>query len=231
VLDSGNPGYEYDSAEFRYGTSPAAHATICIDGFDWAKEAPPYGSGIVASTQTGNLNALLTRNPSAASGGGAARRVLVYQPRRFLLVFDDVVTYRHRKLVRTLPLAPGLRATRGQAGSVEIGDEASTLARLTQVRVPGVEPDEVELSIGVRAPRMRGFSFPSPDDPVPSCDITLVGPAGQSKAYALLLDRAGAGAPEMTCVASGGSVCAEITGLADGCLTLRFDDESLSVAI
>ena len=85
ILDSGDPGHDYESPERRYGTSPAAHAAICVDGFDWAKESPPYGSGIVAAAEQGGLYALLTRNPGAVPDGGTARRVLVYGPGRFLL--------------------------------------------------------------------------------------------------------------------------------------------------
>ena len=64
--------------------------TICVDGFDWAKESPAYGSGIVAAAEQDGLYALLTRNPDAVPDGGAARRVLVYGPGRFLLAIDDV---------------------------------------------------------------------------------------------------------------------------------------------
>lgn len=229
VLDRGGPGYEYESAEFRYGTSPGAHAGVCVDGFDWSKERAAYGSGIVASAQEGDLHALLTRNPHAVPGGGAARRLLVYRPRRFLLVLDDVDAEPNREIVRTVPLAPGLRATLRRPGSLAIVDRASAIATLVQLPAPRAELDEVELSTGVRTPSMRGFSFPSPEDPVASCDVDLRGPGGHAKAYALLFDPDESIAPRLTCDASGDSVGVEIAGLPGGRLQLRFDDESLDL--
>jgi hypothetical protein len=191
VLDSGNPGYEYDSAEFRYGTSPAAHATICVDGFDWARQRSAYGSGIRAWAERDGLYALLTRNPGAVPDGGGAGRVLAYRPGGFLLVVDETETGPEHRLARTVPLAPGLDARLGEQGAVEIARDGSPVARLVQLPPDGAEPDRVELASGVREPEMRGFSFPTPDEPQPSCDIALIGAGGCRRACALLLGDAG----------------------------------------
>lgn len=229
VLDSGNPGYEYESAEFRYGTSPAAHATVCVDGFDWARKSPAYGSGIHASAERDGLYALLTRNPGAIPGGGAARRVLVYCPGRFLLVVDDTETGSLHRLVRSVPLAPGLGARLGDRGAVEFLRDGSTVARLVQFSPLGGEADRVEFATGVRGPEMRGFSFPSPDQPEPSCDVTLAGAGGHPRAYAVLLRDAGEADPAMTWQQSGDTATMEVSGLAGSALAIRIGESSLAL--
>ena len=97
---------------FDYGTSPAAHATICVDGFDWAKGAPARTArGSSPRPKADGLYTLLTRNPNAAQGGGGGRRILVYAPARFLLVIDEVDASADQRLSRHIPLAPELEAT------------------------------------------------------------------------------------------------------------------------
>jgi len=230
VLDSGNPGYEYDSPEFRYGTSPAAHATICVDGFDWSRENPAYGSGMLAAAERDGLYALLTRNPAAVPGGGAARRVLVYRPGRLLLVVDDVEAGADRRLARHLPLAPDLDASPDGRGGAKISRHGSAVARLIQVPAPGAPPDELTLIRERRLPEMGGFSFPTPDEPRASCDLALVGPGGRPRAYALVLDAAAVEAPLMSWSASGGLVDVGISGLADSPLAIRIGEDSVELA-
>lgn len=230
VLDSGNPGYEYESAEFAYGTSPAAHATICVDGFDWAKNAPAYGSGIVAAAESDDLYALLTRNPNAVPGGGAARRVLVYAPARFLLVIDEVEASDSHQLVRHVPLAPGLEATVTEQGNVAIREGGSTLARLAQVRTPDAAPDAVEVARGQDGPELRGVRFISPEEPAPSCDVALSGPAGAPRAFALLFDSHGEPPLEMTWVSTGREVDFSVSGITDSALRVRAgENDSLTI--
>jgi hypothetical protein len=229
VLDSGNPGYEYDSPEFRYGTSPAAHATICVDNFDWSKESPAYGSGMLASAQRDGLYALLTRNPGAVPGGGGARRVLVYAPGRFLLVVDDVEASSERTVARHLPLAPDLNATLDGGGGVEISRAGDAVAKLIQLSTAGAPADEAKLVREQRLPQMGGFSFPSPDEPRASCDIALVGPGGHPRAYALLLDGVAGKAPAMSWSASGQRVDVEIAGLAEAAVAIRIGESSVEL--
>jgi hypothetical protein len=230
VLDSGNPGYEYDSPEFRYGTSPAAHATICVDGFDWSRENPAYGSGMVAAARRDGLYALLTRNPGAVPGGGAARRVLVYRPGRFLLVVDDVEAGADRQIARYLPLAPDLDASLDGRGGAEISRQGSTVAGLIQVSTGGAPPDEVTLTRERHRPEMGGFSFPTPDEPLASCDLALVGPGGHPRAYALVLDDTGVEAPVMSWSATGRLIDAEISGLADSPVAIRVGEAAVEIA-
>ncbi|HEX6665098.1 MAG TPA: alginate lyase family protein [Solirubrobacterales bacterium] len=231
VLDSGNPGYEYDSPEFRYGTSPAAHATICVDGFDWSKENPAYGSGVLSAAERDGLYALLTRNPGAVPGGGAARRVLVYGPGRFLLVIDDVEAGVDRQIARNLPLAPDLDASLDGRGGAEISHRGSAVARLIQVPTAGALPDEVTLTRERRPPEMGGFSFPTPDEPQASCDIAMVGPGGHLRACALVLEGAAGEAAFMSRSPSGHLIAVEISGLADSPMAIRIGEDSVELGV
>lgn len=228
VLDSGSPGYQYESAEFRYGTSPAAHATICVDDFDWAKESPPYGSGVVGWIEQNGIFALLTCNPGAVPGGGAARRALVYEPGGFLLAVDDVEASSEHQVVRSVPLAAGLDAAIGVRNGVEISRDGSRVARLTQVEIDDTPADKVELAFGQRDPEMRGFSFPTAEEPQPSWDVSLVGSAGRPRAYAILLDDSDSPA-SMTWNPAGATVDIAISGLTDSTLTIRLGEDSISL--
>ncbi len=234
VLDSGNPGYEYDSPEFRYGTSPAAHATICVDDFDWTKEGPlPHGSGILAAAEGDGLYALLTHNPRAVPGGGTARRALVYAPGRFLLLIDDVEAPGDHRLSRHLPLAPGLTTKPNELGEVEMSKGDLRLARLVQVLPPGALADRVEVTCGQRRPELRGFSFVNPEQLRASCDLTLSGPVGEPRACALLLDAAMATAgdpPSMRWDRVGDRLLEiELAGLIDSTLAIRVGEDSIAV--
>lgn len=231
VLDSGNPGYEYESAEFAYGTSPAAHATICVDGFDWAKECPPYGSGILASAEWNGFYALLTRNPVAVRGGGAARRVLVYKPSCFLLVLDDVEAGPPQELVRTLPLAPDLQATCVPPGEVEITRKNVTIAKVLQLPMSDDPIDDVEVVRGQRAPRMRGFTFPSPERAEPNCNVTFSGPAGHPRGFALLMsDAVKTDSVDVTWRETEQSLDIEIGRLTSSPLVLRVGENTIAFA-
>lgn len=230
VLDSGNPGYEYDSAEFRYGTSPAAHATISVDGFDWAKEGTPYGSGLLASAQQDHLYALLIRNPHAVPGGGAALRVLVYAPKRFLLVIDDVEATGEHQLSRHLPLAPELEARPIDGGGVEIREGNSTLALLVQIPAAKEALDDVEIVFGRRQPKFQGFRFITPEEPCASHDVTLSGAGGQPRALALVLDQADHNlSPAMTWDSSKSGVDIAVTGLTDSALMICLGEDSIAL--
>jgi hypothetical protein len=230
VLDSGNPGYDYGSPEFGYGTSPAAHATICVDDFDWAKESPPYGSGILDSAEQDGVYALLCRNPGAVPGGGAAKRVLVYNPGCFLVVIDDVEADAGHRLVRSLPLAPGLEATFAAPGTVRISSGGSAVAQLVQLAIADGSMDRAEIVFGQRSPKMGGFAFPSPEKAEPSYDVMLSGPAGHPRAYALLLDGTEeSDPPTMTWTELGGKADIGISGLTMSALTIRIGEDSISL--
>lgn len=232
ILDAGDPGHDYESAERRYGTSPAAHATVCVDGFDWVRSAPSYGSGIVASAAPQGLYALLTRNPGAVPGGGGARRALVYAPGRFLLAIDDVEAGPEHELVRSLPVAPGLAARVTPSGRVEILGEGQgrPVASLIQVSTPGAPPDGVEVVFGRREPEMGGFCFPTPDTIEPRCDVRLRGPAGHPRAFALSMrgDPLGELAA-MRWVESGDRVDVEIRGVTESPLRIQIDEDSIGL--
>jgi Heparinase II/III-like protein/Heparinase II/III N-terminus len=228
VLDSGSPGYEYESPEFHYGTSPAAHATVCVDGFDWTGASPPYGSGLIASAERDGVYALLTRNPGAVPGGGAATRIFVYRPGRFLVTIDDVEADPEHQLVRSVPLAPGLDATVTAPGEVEISHDGHRTARLLDVGVNQTPLDDIGIAFGRRDPELKGFSFPTAENPQPSCDISLAGTAGRPRAFALLLDRDESDRPVIAWSASGETANVRVSGLMSS-PTLCVDESSISI--
>ena len=233
VLDAGDPGHDYESERRRYGTSPAAHATICVDGFDWARGAPAYGSGIVAAAERDGVYAILVRNPVATSAGGGARRALVYAPGRFLLVADEVEAGPECELARSIPVAPGLTAVADSTGTVEIRDAERAVAQLVQLVGEEAVPDEVEIAHGRTEPSMAGFCFPTPDTSEPRYDIRLHGPAGHPRAFALVLgDSVAAGevAPQISWVNAGEQVDVEVSGLTPSPLRMRLDQGTIGLA-
>ena len=233
VLDAGDPGHDYESERRRYGTSPAAHATICVDGFDWARGAPAYGSGIVAAAERDGVYAILVRNPVATSAGGSARRALVYAPGRFLLVADEVEAGPECELARSIPVAPGLTAVADSTGTVEIRDAERAVAQLVQLVGEEAVPDEVEIAHGRTEPSMAGFCFPTPDTSEPRYDIRFHGPAGHPRAFALVLgDSVAAGevAPQISWVNAGEQVDVEVSGLTPSPLRMRLDQGTIGLA-
>lgn len=187
VVDSGDPGHDYASPERLYGTSPAAHSTICVDGFDWSRESPPYGSGLIDAGERDGVYAMLTRNPGAVPGGGKAQRTLIYAPRRFLVVIDDVEAGPDRLLERHLPLASDLSATAAPEGEIEIRRKGMQIARLVPFSVAEAEPESIEITVGRLQPKMAGFTFPSIDRRQPRCGVTLSAPAGPPRAFVIAL--------------------------------------------
>lgn len=233
VLDAGDPGHDYESAQRRYGTSPAAHATICVDGFDWARGAPAYGSGIVAAAEHDGVYAILVRNPVATSAGGGARRALVYAPERFLLALDEVEAGAGCELARGIPIAPGLTAMSDSDDTVEIRDGDHVLARLVQVMGSDATPDRVELACGRLEPEMAGICFPTPDTSEPRYDIRLHGPAGHPRAFALILgDGAPANweAPHLSWEDHDDRVDVEVIGVTASPLRVRLAEDSIGLA-
>lgn len=234
VLDAGDPGYDYKSAERRYGTSPAAHATVCIDGFDWARGAPPYGSGIVDAAERGRSYAVLVSNPMATSAGGSSRRALVYLPGQFLFVLDEVEADPKCELARNLPIAPGLIAATDPEGTVAILDKDRTVAQLVQVTSAGTPRDSVDLAFGRRDPVMGGFCFPTPETSKPRYDIRLHGPVGHHpRAFVLIMGEGvptNQDAPRMSWTDRGDRVDVEVGGLTTSPLRIGLREDSIELA-
>ena len=181
VLDSGDPGHDYRSKERLYGVSPAAHATACVDEFDWARDADPYGSGLIGSASLGGLHAVLTENPVAVAGRRVARRALVYSPSRFLIVFDLVDANEAELLERHIPLAPGVEAVVGESGVVSAQRGDAVVGRLASLS--GAEgPDRVAVVSGRWTPPPRGFIFPTPGEAAPRTCVTFSGHGGYPRA-------------------------------------------------
>jgi hypothetical protein len=228
VVDSGDPGHDYSSAERRYGTSPIAQATVCVDGYDWSREGAPYGSGIVAAAEADDVHAVLTANPTVAPGGGGARRVFAYAPGRFLAMVDLVDAEPGQQLRRHLPLAPDLSAVVSPEGTVEISRDEAPVAQMAAFAPSGVPAESIELVVGRRGPELGGFVFPEPGEAVPNCSVSLVAPGGQPRALALVCAPARVGSPELSYSASGGVVELEIRLPVHGPIRLRCDPTEIA---
>jgi Heparinase II/III-like protein/Heparinase II/III N-terminus len=225
VTDSGDPGHDYESVERRYGTSPAAHATISVDDHDW-RQSDAHGSGILDAAEGSGLYAVLVEVPGAVPGSGRARRVLLYVPRRFLVVVDEVEAGAERTLTRHLPLAPDLGATTVQGGRIEIHRGGAPVASLVPFGLGGAGADGIELAAGRRAPTMAGFTFPAPGSSCPRVDLRLSAAAGEPRAFALSLDGSAID-PELGWHADEGNVRLRVAGLASSVLSLELAGDSI----
>jgi Heparinase II/III-like protein/Heparinase II/III N-terminus len=229
VVDTGNPGYDYESAERRYATSPKAHSTICIDGFDWAEDGPPYGSGVVGFTEVDGLYAALTCNPGAVPKGGAARRVFLYAPGRFLVVIDDIASGTARPLAQHLPLAPGIDALLTDRTEATLLRNTSTVARLVPFSVPDVPAVGIAFTRGQYLPQLSGFIFPSPGAVQSHCHVTFSSLTDAPRAFALLLGSTTSDEPVLTWNASDVRVTAEVSGVTESTLSFGITDNSIEL--
>lgn len=233
VIDAGDPGHDYGSADRRYGTSPAAHATISIDDHDWVTEGGgPYGSGMIAAAEHEGIHALLAVNPGAVPGGGEARRLFAYSPASFLIVIDLVEATSDQTLRRHVPLAPDLTAAVSPEGRIGIRRDGDEIATLVSFCAGDVPPEGVEVSVGRRVPQLGGWYYPGPGDPAPRCSIAFVGPGGHPRALALTPGTGGppAPAPVLSCSNRDGLTELEVTGVDERPVRLRTDGRTLELS-
>jgi len=223
VTDSANPGYDYGGAERQFGTSPRAHSTVSVDGFDWfAEGAPPYGSGILATSDDGPPYAMLVRNPVATARGGPATRLLLYVPGEVLVVIDDVAADPDELLARYVQVAPGLSAAVLPTGGVHLTDGDTHVAWLVPFTVNGAPPEATSVDQGRRAAPMIGFVFPTTAQAIPRCTVSLTGAAGPVRGLVVAL---GELAPQPTMLAEvtrdGMTVRLGGLGYTDTCISVR----------
>ncbi|HOM50056.1 MAG TPA: alginate lyase family protein, partial [Phycisphaerae bacterium] len=89
LIDAGGFAYDYQSPERQYCESTRAHNTLEIDGTDLSRDlADVYGSAIKRWTNAGGTHAIeaeFSRKPDIRH-----RRTLIYRPREWLVVSDEV---------------------------------------------------------------------------------------------------------------------------------------------
>jgi len=175
VIDSGDPGYEYDGPDRRYGTAPRAHAAASVDGFDWRGERSPHGSGIVAAVEDDGIYAVLTRTPGGSPGGGDLRRVLAYAPGESLVIVDLVEAGQGERVERHLPLAADLHPTLRGDGRIVIDRAARPAAWIAQLNIQGTRADTVSFELGQEEPELAGFQFSSPGAREPRPVVAFLG--------------------------------------------------------
>ena len=91
VVDSGNPGYDYESAARQFCVSPSRSQRnrgrlIYLD----RDPRGGAGSGVVASGSLDDTHAILAQNPRIAPDDRVARRLSIYRPGASLAVIDEV---------------------------------------------------------------------------------------------------------------------------------------------
>lgn len=231
VLDAGDPGHDYQSADRRFGTSPAAHAAVSVDGFDWSRQGGrPHGSGISAAAEAEGLHAVLARNPTAASDGGRALRILVYSPGDFLVAIDQVEAGPRQTVRRHLPLAPDLEATVSLGGRVDLRRGGTPTASVIPFSVAGAAPEGVELFRGREAPEIEGVYYPKIGEPSPRCSLVFSALGGEPRALAIALSGRGIDSPTLSWAEKDGCAEIELKGLAERPIRLRAAGSTLELS-
>ena len=233
VGDSGNPGYDYESAARQFCVSPAAHSGIGVDGYTWiADPRGGAGSGVVASASLDETHAILAQNPRIAPDNRTARRLFIYRPGRSLAVIDELWATEDEMVERYVQLGPELSTTLLASGAVEIGRGTRRVALLAPLDEDEGAPDSVSALRGRTSPPMGGLYFPQVDQPEACTTVVLSRYGGGMFGYLLSLGD-GDQEPEAAWVEgslSGRSAGVQITGLEDGPLAVALASDALKLS-
>jgi hypothetical protein len=232
VGDSGNPGYDYESAARQFCVSPAAHSGIGLDSYTWISDPRgASGSGLLASGSLDDTHAILAENGRIAPDNRTARRLFIYRPGRALAVIDELWAAEEEAVERYLQLSPELSVTVLDSGAVEIAREGSRVAWLAPFEEEGGAPDSVSALRGRTSPPMGGLFFPQVDQPEASTTVVLSRYGGGTFGYLLSLG-SGEREPDPAWVEGGladRSTEVVVTGLGSGEIVVRLEGDSLSL--
>jgi Heparinase II/III-like protein/Heparinase II/III N-terminus len=230
--DSGNPGYDYESAARQFCVSPAAHSGIGVDDYTWiADPRGGAGSGVVASGSLDDTHAILTENPRIAPDNRTARRLFVYRPGRSLAVIDELWATEDELVERSLQLAPERSATVLATGAVEVGRDGRQVASLAPFAEEEGAPDSVSVLRGRTSPPMGGLYFPQVEQPVACTTVVLSRYGGGMFGYVLSLDgEEEPGTAWAQGSLSGRSAGVEITGFGEVALSVVLSGEALEIS-
>ncbi len=226
VSDSGDPGYDYDGEDRRYGTSPAAHSTLSVDDFDWlAGRAQAYGSGLLAASPLPcGAYAILTENPNAVRGGGTARRLFIYRPAAWLIIADAVAVRASAAVWRRIQLAPELETDVGS-------DPSEVLVRRGQefvARLRSGGPDAVHTVRGLEHPVLAGFTYPHVGERVARTTILFEGRGSAPRTLVISVSE-DTPTPEVTVQATDHEIAAEIWTSSRSKLGLRASPSGIDI--
>jgi hypothetical protein len=232
IGDSGNPGYDYESAARQFCVSPGAHSGIGVDGYTWiADRRGGGGSGVVASGSLEDIHAVLAENPRISPDNRTARRLFLYRPGRCLAVIDELWATEEELVERCLQLGPELSATLLESGAVEIGRGGRRAARLVPFEEEEGAPDSVSALRGRTSPPMGGLYFSQVEQAEACTTLVLSRYGGGMFGYLLSL-----GPDEDIPAAwargslSGRSLSVDVTGVDDATLTVALAGERLELS-
>jgi Heparinase II/III-like protein/Heparinase II/III N-terminus len=233
VGDSGNPGYDYESAARQYCVSPAAHSGIGVDSHTWIRDPRGgAGSGIVAAGSLHDTHAILAENPRIAPDDRVARRLFVYQPGRALAVVDQLEAREDEVVERFLQLSPELSVTILSGGEVEILRDGKRVAWLALLEEEEGAPDSVSAIRGRTNPPMGGLFFPQIEQ-VDAC-TTVVLSRYRGGMFGYQLSLAADEDEPAPAWASGALTGADaelvVTGLDEGVLGVKLEGNALTLS-
>jgi hypothetical protein len=167
--DAGRWGYYEDEPDRLYARSAHAHNVLTVDGqdFDWLRQ-DPYGSGLLAATESKGWHAILVTNPLLAHQGVTHRRLLLYRPAETLVVMDEVRADEVHEYARRFHFGPALEARLDAEGRIVLADR-EPIATLTDFS----PASEVELIHGQDQPTRLGWTYPRDRERTPVHVATL----------------------------------------------------------
>lgn len=153
--DAGRWGYYEGEPDRVYARSAFAHNVLTVDGEDFGwRDAEPYGSGLEAAGENSGWYAIVVGNPLLSTHAVNHRRLLLYRPRRALVLIDRVDAEVPHRYTRYLHFGPELEP-HSQHGLISLigPDFAATLTDHGS--------DSVQLRHGHRHPSLMGWTYPN----------------------------------------------------------------------
>jgi Heparinase II/III-like protein/Heparinase II/III N-terminus len=167
--DAGRWGYYEDEPDREYARSAHAHNVLTVDeqDFDW-RNAKPYGSGLIAASESDGWYVILVTNPLLASQEVSHRRLFLYRPGEALLVIDQISASAIHTYERRFHFGLDLRAQVHNVGRISIVGPGITADLIDVGRT-----SEIRLSRGQDQPVRSGWTYPRDRERVPIDTATL----------------------------------------------------------
>ena len=159
IIDSGRFAYWYSDRRRIYVESTAAHNTVEIDGKDYSRDKrDAFGAAVTAAGEAGGMyfvEADLYRKAFRTDH----RRVLVFNPGRWVVVIDSLRSPDKHKYTQWFHLNPNL-VSKGKGGNY-----VATIPRAGKaLRIVSLSPGKTMRSRRVRGkktPRLQGWTSPA----------------------------------------------------------------------
>jgi hypothetical protein len=167
VCDTGRYAYQYDHPARRYAESTRAHNTVEIDGRDYSRRADDaFGSALEAWCSSDGAHAVEAEVERRRCLGGPHRRILVFNPGRWLVVLDELRSEEEHEFTQWFHLAPDLSSARdGLAFRADLPGKGRELTVTPLGDAGGLEARLVRAQ---REPRLQGWTSMKPNTLVPN---------------------------------------------------------------